>query len=232
MGRAVANHWKNPGSVVVTALPLGDGKVSTTSFAVGSIFSCRAGDASIGGSNVEGPWIHGKTWDATAKLVVAGARNWPTAKFNVQVVGANRVLTTNDLPTGQPTGTFPISSSDPAYKYDGNPNAIGSSASRTVTLPTEPAPSSTPSCLGGGAIGVMLNGVLLYDALDGPGRDAVAHEEQDLCQGHPDQSGEYHYHETPSCLRDHALAASTIVGWANDGYPIVVERDADGNLPN
>jgi len=97
-----------------------------------------------------GPWIHGKTWDATAKLVVAGARNWPTAKFNVQVVGANRVLTTNDLPTGQPTGTFPISSSDPAYKYDGNPNAIGSSASRTVTLPTEPAPSSTPSCLGEG----------------------------------------------------------------------------------
>lgn len=228
----MANSWKKAGSVVLTALPLGDGKVSTTASSVGSVYSCSAGNASLGGSNLDGPWIHGTTWDFTAKVQVAGANSWPTAKFSIQTQGANRVIATNDLPTGQQTGSFPISSSDPAHTYDGNPNTISTSANLTLTLPVSPTPSSAPSCLGGGAVGVLLNGVLLYDALDGPGRDAVAHEEQDLCQGHPQNDGEYHYHEIPTCLRDQALTTSTIVGWANDGYPIVVERDAGGKLPN
>ena len=231
-GAAAANTWKKPGSVVLTSLPLGDGNVSTTGSAVGSVYSCSAGRAGAGGSNVDGPWIHGTTWDSTAKLEVSGAHSWPTAKFTVQIQGANRVITTNDLPTGQQTGTFPVSSSDPVHQYDQNPNSIATTRSSTLTIPVVPTSSSTPGCLGGGSIGVLLNGVWLYDALDGPGRDAVAHEAQDLCQGHPQQSGEYHYHEIPTCLRDHDLATSTVVGWANDGYPIVVERDAGGNLPN
>ena len=78
----------------------------------------------------------------------------------------------------------------------------------------------------------MLNGVLLYDGLDATGRDAAAHEEQDMCQGHPQDQSQYHYHEVPSCLRDNAKGPSTVVGYAYDGYPIVVERDAAGNLPN
>lgn len=231
-GTIITNRWKKAGSVLLTTLPLGDTKVSTKGATVGWLYACSAGDASIGGSNVDGPWIHGTTWDFTTKIAVAGNHSWPTAKFDIQVSAGQRVINTNDLPTGQQTGTFPIASDDPAYKYDANPNTIGSSASHTITLPVSPTENSTPNCLGGGSVGVLLNGVFLYDALDGPGRDAVAHEEQDLCQGHPDQSGEYHYHQIPTCLRDHARGTSTIVGWANDGYPIVVERDAAGNLPN
>jgi hypothetical protein len=224
--------WVAPGSVTLDALPLGDGHVSTTSAAVGGVFACRAGNPNAGGSQVNGPWIHGATWSATQKTVVQGNVTWPTASFSVSVKGGSRVIVTNDLPSGFETGTFPIRSSDPAYRYDRNPNAIDAGQSITVTLPTAPTAASTPGCLQGGAIGVLLNGVLLFDALDGPGRDAVAHEEQDLCQGHPQQEGQYHYHEVPTCLRDHATGESTVVGWALDGYPIVVERDAAGNLPN
>lgn len=226
------NTWAAPGSVVVTALPLGDGHLSTTTASVGTLFACQAGDPNGPGAPVVGPWIHGSTWNLSEKVVVQGDVKWPTAKFTVNVSGSQRIITTNDLPVGFGTGTFPIATNDPAAQYDRNPNSISSSQSVTLTLPTAPKASASPNCLNGGAIGVLLNGVLLYNAVDAQGRDAVAHEEQDLCQGHPQQQGQYHYHEVPTCLRDNATGSSTVVGWANDGYPIVVERDTAGNLPN
>jgi hypothetical protein len=228
----VSNVWKNPASVALTALPLGDGHTSTSAPSVGTVFVCMAGNPNAGGSQVNGPWIHGATWDETKKVAVAGKVGWPTASFSVMVQGPSRLITTNDLPVGYDTGTFPIQHNDPAFEYDRNPNSISSTQALHFTLPVKPAAASQPNCLTGGGIGVLLNGVLLFDALDGPGRDAVAHEEQDLCQGHPQQQGQYHYHEIPTCIRDNAAGPSTVVGWADDGYPIVVERDAAGNLPN
>jgi hypothetical protein len=229
---AIDNTWKNPGSVKLTALPLGDGHTSTTTPSIGSVYVCQAGNPNAGGSQVNGPWIHGTTWNETQKVVVQGKVGWPTASVSIKVEGSKRVVSTNDLPVGFDTGTFPIQPSDPAYEYDRNPNSISSNQSLTFSLPVNPTAASSPNCLTGGGIGILLNGVLLFDALDGPGRDAVAHEEQDLCQGHPQQQGQYHYHEIPTCIRDNSPGDSTVVGWADDGYPIVVERDAAGNLPN
>lgn len=227
----IVNVWVAPGSVSVTALPLGDGHTSTSGPAIGSVYACRAGNPAAGGAGVEGPWIHGATWNADEKVIVQGSVTWPTASFSVSVSGSSRIITTNDLPTGYSTGTFPIASTDPAYQYDRNPNSISSASSYTVTVPVTPSAEPAPNCLSGGGIGVLLNGVVLFDALDGPGRDAVAHEEQDLCQGHPQGQDMYHYHEVPTCLRDNVSGTSEVVGWAFDGFPIVVERDAKGILP-
>ena len=40
----------------------------------------------------------------------------------------------------------------------------------------------------------MLTGNVFFNALDAVGRDAVAHEIQDACEGHPERSSLYHYH--------------------------------------
>jgi hypothetical protein len=77
----------------------------------------------------------------------------------------------------------------------------------------------------------MTNGVLLFNALDDAGRDAVAHETQDTCDGHPDGKERYHYHNVASCIRSRSTSSSTLVGYALDGYGIYVERDGRGNLP-
>lgn len=135
-----------------------------------------------------------------------------------------------DLPDGVPTGSFPIAPSDPAYRYDRNPNAV-SAQSATFTLPATPTAAPTPSCLGLGPIGITVDGVLLFDALDAAGRNAGAHEIQDRCGGHPQQRGMYHYHTISTCLADAATSSSVLVGYALDGYGIYVERDARGNLP-
>jgi len=212
-----------------TRVPLGDGHKSTTTPAQGSVYYCNQ-PGGVGGANGAGPWIHGTTWDSTAKVAVRGDVTWTHADYNQTVQGDTRVIVTNDLPKGQPTGTFPIAPSDPAYQYDQNPNAI-TAQPNTIRLPVSPAPATQPGCLGGGPIGILDDGVYLFDALDGPGRDAVAHETQDRCDGHPAPGGAYHYHDVSSCILAGAKGSSTVVGWAFDGYPIVVERDAAGKLP-
>ena len=228
-GAAITNTWVADGTVDPTALPIGDGRSSTAGAAVGTVYACQGGGG-VGGANVDGPWIHGDTFDRTAKVHVQGDVSWPSADFTVTIDGGARTIRTNDLPVETHTGTFPIASGDPAYAYDQNPNHI-SEKSSTLTLPVAPTAAGAVGCLPGGAIGILANGVFLFDALDGEGRDAVAHETQDLCDGHPAPGDEYHYHDVPSCLVDAATGPSTVVGWADDGYPIVVERDAGGSLP-
>ncbi len=74
----------------------------------------------------------------------------------------------------------------------------------------------------------------MFDALDADGRDAGAHEVQDSCDGHPQNSDIYHYHDLSACLTtaaDSAAGSSTLVGYALDGYGVYVERDSHGNLP-
>lgn len=159
----------------------------------------------------------------------AGTVRWPSAKFSVRVANDRRVITTDDLPIDHPTGVFPVASSDPAYAYDRNPNRIAAQ-SFIWSLPESPVAAAKPSCTSGGPIGVLADGVVLFNALDGEGRDAGAHEILDTCGEHPQMSDILHHHDIPSCILDKATGRSTLVGYAFDGYGIYVERQADGSL--
>jgi hypothetical protein len=222
------------GAINPKAIPLGDGYVSSTP-KVGYVDSCQTSfNPNAGGSQVDGPWINttNHTWNDETKLTVNGAIHWPSGYFHVTTSGSVRKLTFNDLPTSDPTGTFPIASSDAAFAYDRNPNHI---AAQTFnwTLPLHPKAASSPSCTPMGAIGVLKDGVVLYNALDGEGRDAGAHEVLDVCAGHPDQSFTYHHHDVPACILNKVRNGQTaLVGYALDGYGIYVQKDKHGNLPS
>lgn len=215
------------------AIPLGDGHTSTTP-KVGYVDSCQTHfNPNAGGAQAVGPWVNqvAKTWDSRLKLAINGAVSWPQASFTTKTSGTKRVLTFNDLPIDHTTGTFPVAGSDPAAAYDRNPNHIAVQA-RSFTLPLNPKAATRPTCVGMGAIGVLIDGVLLYNALDGQGRDAGAHEVLDSCAGHPDQSSTYHHHDIPPCIVSRVKASSTmLVGYALDGYGIYAVKDAAGNLP-
>lgn len=80
-----------------------------------------------------------------------------------------------------------------------------------------------------GAIGIMTSGVVLYNALDGAGKDVVAHEIQDNCNGHPERQGEYHYHNLSKCISSqNSSKVSKLVGYAFDGFGIYEEFDDTG----
>ena len=219
-----------PSVINPAAIPLGDGHVSTTP-KVGYVDSCQTHFPPNGGADSAGPWINttNKTWNANAKLHVQGSVSWPAASYKVTVAGGRRIIKTNGLPINHTTGTFPIASTDPAYAYDRNPNTI-KATSVTWSLPQNPKKAATRTCTSLGAIGVLNDGELLFNALDAEGRDAVAREVLGSCDDHPMMSGTLHHHDVPSCMLSKAKGRSTLVGYAVDGFGIFVERNAKGQL--
>jgi hypothetical protein len=227
---AYATSVTSPGAIDPAAIPLGDGYVSTSP-KVGYVDSCITSFPVGGGAQVVGPWINKKkkTWDSLTKIAVRGAVRWHAARFSVTVSGSRRVIRGNDLPVDHTTGIYPIAKTDPAYAYDRNPNRIVAQ-SIDWSIPLSPSRAAHPSCTSGGAIGILTDGVVLFNALDGEGRDAGAHELLDACDEHPQMSDELHHHSVPSCILAKAKGRSTLVGYALDGYGIYVERNANGSL--
>lgn len=214
-------------------LLIGDSFVRTTSAGVGYAFMCNAGNAGAGGATTKGPWFNsdGTTWNSLTKLTVSGVVSW-VSSFSAILSGTTRNANGNGLPS-HTTGTFPVPSTDAVYAYDRNPNSI---SAQTIAwgLPGNPAANVTPTCLNGGAIGVLLTGVRLFAPTDALGRDAVAWEAQDSCQGHPQATGQYHYHNISSCLsqsagtRDTSGQHSPLAGYAADGFGIYGNLGVNG----
>ena len=211
----------------LTKLPLGDGNVTTTTPQANYVYSCT-NNFKGGGAEHAGSWISGNTWNAKTKPTVDGSVSWPSAKVDISIQGASRIISGNGLPVGTPTGIFPIQKGTTAYQYDTNPNSI-KSYNVYVSLPDNPTVASAPGCLPLGPIGYMTNGVALFDALDDAGRDAAAHEIQDKCDGHPQKEGIYHYHSLSSCI-DATAGNNQLLGYALDGFGIYSDKDASGNV--
>ena len=204
----------------LTALPLGDGKASTSGPSQGGLFVCQQGNPNAPGAQVAGPWITGATYNLLAKVSVDGINPQPTATFKAKVKKAVLKLFGNGLPTNHGTGNFPIRQTDDAFQYDRNPGTVTAQAI-SERLTTKPRLASTPACVPGGMIGLATNGVAIFNAVDARGDDAVAHEIQDACSGHPQQQGQYHYHGLPACISyGNENAHSKLIGWVLDGFPI------------
>lgn len=218
------------GKIDPTKIPLGDGKVSTSP-QKGYTYACST-NFRQGGARHAGDWLNetNGTWDSTSKVTVRGSVLWPDAQSTISVSDQERLLSTNALPKDQPTGEFPIARNDPAYEFDTNPNGITAQNLR-YSIPLEPIAATSPGCTSLGPIGVMLDGVVLFNSLDDAGLDAVAHETQDTCNGHPNGKEMYHYHNMSECTVTETKDTSKLVGYALDGFGIYIERDKDGNFP-
>jgi hypothetical protein len=217
------------GTVDLTRLPLGDGKISTQP-EVGALFSCQTQfDPNAGGAFRVGPWIKADgTYDLTAKVNVDGAVAWQGTEFAMVTQGPIRRISGNGLPS-HPTGIFPVARSDDAYQFDRNPNTIRG-RQYTFDLPANPQLAAQPSCVNTATIGITVAGVPIFNALDLRGQDAVAHEIQDTCGGHPERGGTYHYHGVSDCLLQAAGTRSGLIGYALDGFGIYGPENADGTL--
>jgi YHYH protein len=210
----------------LTRLPVGDGRISSAP-QDGYVWACNSAFGG-GGAFLDGPWILPRgTFDLTAKPAVQGTVAWPS-QFSLGLAAGVRTVTGNDLPD-HPTGVFPISPEDEAYNYDRDPNAIAPRPVR-LALPAVPTMAASASCLTMGPIGVLLTGSFLFNALDAGGRDALAHEIQDACDGHPAPGGMYHYHSLTPCLDDSPSGHSALAGYALDGFGIYGPRGEHGEI--
>jgi YHYH protein len=204
-------------------LPLGDGKISAESKS-GYVMACQTHFPGGGGAHRSGPWISDGYWDPSAKPRVEGSVNWPNARVNISVEGSERVVRANNLPMHE-SGEFPVRPGSEAYQYDRNPNSIGEQ-NILLRMPAEPALAEQPRCVPMGMIGFAVSGVAIFNAFDLGGRDAPAYEIQDKCNGHPEMTSQYHYHDWSPCIADKGSDAP--VGWILDGFPILGPVDAAG----
>ena len=124
-----------------------------------------------------------------------------------------------------PTALFPNS---------GNPNSI-LVQDFTFRLPLEPRLADSITRLPMGPVGTALNGVVFFNPFEQGGMNAVegyAEVWLDACCGHPQQTGVYHYHKYPTCVKspfkDDGKGHSPIIGFAWDGIPIHGPYEADG----
>jgi hypothetical protein len=213
---AQAHEWQG-------RLPLGDGKLSAMPER-GSIMSCQTRFSDAPGASRSGDWIENGTWDPHGKPVVQGEVSWPNSQISIAVEGDRRVIRANNLPK-HATGEFPIRPGTPAFDFDPNPNHIGTQ-DILFSIPASPSLAPQPNCIPMGMIGFAVTGAAIYNALDAGGRDAPAHEIQDRCNGHPDRSSQYHYHNWSSCLT--ATRPDEPLGWMLDGFPILGPVDDAG----
>lgn len=116
-----------------------------------------------------------------------------------------------------PTAIFPNS---------GNPNSIQVQNFR-FRFPLKPEMSERITRLPMGPIGMALNGVVFFNPFEQGGMNAVAGYSEvwlDSCCGHPQQTGVYHYHKYPVCVKspfkDDGKQHSPIIGFAFDGFPV------------
>lgn len=210
----------------LSMLPIGDG-LSSDSPRVGYLWNC-AGPEGGGGPMTTGTWFDeaNGVYNLLLRPSVDGAVSW-TNQVTISVQGDTRVIEANGLPV-HTTGTFPIASSDDAYQYDRNPHTIEAQTVR-LELPASPQ-QTTPSCASGD-VGITIQGVLIFNGFDALERDAIAHEIQDACFGHPQQNGVYHYHGYSPCLEDqNTTGASSLIGYALDGFGIFGPYDENGHL--
>lgn len=207
-----------------TKLRLGNAFLSTTGPAIGKLFSCAAGNPSAPGSDASKiTWIDNAagTWNLLRKPFLPALSGAGVAgTITVTDQGGTRTIQSNNLPVDARIGDWPMTKYPLLTAIDQNP---GTPAARAVNyaLQSPAVAAATPTCVGMGAIGVTLNGVVLYNAVDARGNDAVANEIVDVYGGHPAMT-DYHYHSVPERLDATAGADghSGIIGYIRDGFPL------------
>jgi hypothetical protein len=150
------------------------------------------------------------------------ARNFANV-VSVRVDGSYVVIVTRNLPDHKSPYYGVGSANYEAYNgsnpnYRANPNRI-IEQQLTFRIPIAPTAQATPSPTPLGAIGISVNGLALYNQYAGPNQPLTNEIDSfDQYDGHPQASGQYHYHLEPSWIT--RTSREALVGVLLDGYPV------------
>jgi hypothetical protein len=144
--------------------------------------------------------------------------------LSYEVKGNTVIFTTSDLPNHK-SPYYPAD--DDLYEaYNGtnsnfrkNPNTIASQ-NIVLTISLNPAVASNHQATPLGPIGISRNGVVFYNQYAGPNQPLTNEINSfDQFMGHPQQSGQYHYHIEPKYLTD-TFGDGAFLGLLSDGFPV------------
>jgi hypothetical protein len=188
------------------------------------------------------PWVSGTTINLSQVPYVQGSVSWQS-QFSMTITSAGRVLAGNGLPN-HPTGQFPVDPSTTAYTYYSQLPAQGYSSAAeipiaaydlNITVPTNPTPNATPSCVSSIFMGVVSQTGAAWHAEIAPDSMLNLHDPLtalplDDCFGHP-YNTQYHYHAYSwKCFPNQGEAGqhSPLFGYAIDGFGVFGPRGVNG----
>lgn len=117
-------------------------------------------------------------------------------------------------------------------KFNKNPNSI-STQNLTFKIPLYPKVATNHAATPLGPIGVAINGVAIFNQYAGPNQP-LANEVTSFDQywGHPQQTGQYHYHVEPLYLTTVKATPSSLLGFLLDGFPVYGPEENGSKVSN
>jgi hypothetical protein len=117
-------------------------------------------------------------------------------------------------------------------KFNKNPNTINPQR-LTFKIPLNPTVASSHVSTPLGPIGVALNGVPIFNQYAGPNQPLTGEIASfDQWWGHPQQSGQYHYHIEPLYLTTIKATKSSLLGFLLDGFPVYGPQENGQTVTN
>ncbi|WP_204336047.1 YHYH protein [Leptobacterium flavescens] len=144
--------------------------------------------------------------------------------LSYEVDGNTVIFTTQNLPD-HTSPYWPVT--NPLYEaYNGsnpsfqiNPNTI-STQNIVLSIPLNPAEASNKQATGLGPIGISRNGVVFFNQYAGPDQPLTNEINSfDQWLGHPQMTGQYHYHIEPTYLTQE-FGEDAFLGVLADGFPV------------
>jgi len=118
------------------------------------------------------------------------------------------------------------------YAFSKNPNSIAEQ-SLTFKIPLKPVVAATHAATPLGPIGVALNGVPIFNQYAGPNQPLTNEVTSfDQYWGHPQQTGQYHYHVEPLYLTTVKASKSALLGFLLDGFPVYGPQENNATVTN
>ena len=169
-------------------------------------------------------WLKAGYKDMRGNLV--SADQFVADNVSIELDSQSLIVHTHGLPN-HPTGSFP---GGRGFEVGSNPSYIVEQ-NATYYLPLNPTinprhfvtdTANHNHALNMGPIGIAVNGIVFFNPFDAGSQDAS--NMMDLCCGHPNPFGQYHYHKYPICVNspwsDPGNQHSALIGFAFDGFPI------------
>lgn len=149
-------------------------------------------------------------------------------KFNtavtISIEGNYVVLKSNGIPDHKSPYFATSHAQYEAYNgtnpsYAKNPNSI-QTQNFVFKIPITPAKANTAAATPMGPMGISINGVPIYNQY-AAGNAPLTNEINSFDQynGHPQNTGQYHYHVEPLFITN-AKGRSALIGFLLDGYPV------------
>jgi YHYH protein len=174
--------------------------------------SSDSGTTTTGGGSVAVPAVYNKIYGATS---ITNDGTYITIKTNGMPDHKSVYYATgNALYEAFSGATFS------GVTFNKNPNSIAAQ-SLTFKIPVNPAVNAAHSATPLGPIGVAVNGVPLFNQYAGPNQPLTNEITSfDQYWGHPQQTGQYHYHVEPKYLTTVKVTKSSLLGFLLDGFPV------------